>query len=39
MLQDAIEVIDDARARLALNVDAQLMFESLAYRLEASLAR
>jgi DNA polymerase-3 subunit delta' len=37
-LQDAVEQVDDARARLALNVDAQLLFEALAYRLEASLA-
>ena len=35
----AIELVDDARARLALNVDPQLLFEALAYRLEASLAR
>jgi DNA polymerase-3 subunit delta' len=38
-LQDAVELVDDARARLALNVDPQLLFEALAYRLEASLAR
>jgi DNA polymerase-3 subunit delta' len=37
-LQDAVERVDDARARLALNVDSQLLFEALAYRLEASLA-
>jgi DNA polymerase-3 subunit delta' len=37
-LQDAVEQVDDARARLALNVDPQLLFEALAYRLEASLA-
>ena len=37
-LQDAIERVDDARARLALNVDPQLCFEALAYRLERSLA-
>jgi DNA polymerase III subunit delta' len=39
VLQDAVERVDDARARLAVNVDPQLMFEALAYRLEASLAR
>jgi DNA polymerase III subunit delta' len=38
-LQDAVEIVDDARARLALNVDPQLLFEALAYRLEAALAR
>ena len=37
-LRAAVEVVDDARARLALNVDAQLSFEALAYRLERSLA-
>jgi DNA polymerase-3 subunit delta' len=38
-LQDAVAQVDDARARLALNVDPQLLFEALAYRLEAALAR
>jgi DNA polymerase-3 subunit delta' len=38
-LQGAIALVDDARARLALNVDPQLLLEALAYRLEASLAR
>src|SRR5215217_3992244 len=33
-LQGAIALVDDARARLALNVDPQLMLEALAYRLE-----
>ena len=33
-LQEALEIVEDARARLALNVDAQLSFEALAYRLE-----
>jgi DNA polymerase-3 subunit delta' len=37
-LQDAVELVEDARARLALNVDNQLTFEALAYRLERSLA-
>jgi len=37
-LHAAVEVVDDARARLALNVDPQLAFEALAYRLERSLA-
>ena len=37
-LQEAIELVDDARARLALNVDPQLSFEALAYRLERLLA-
>ena len=37
-LRAAVAVVDDARARLALNVDAQLSFEALAYRLERSLA-
>ena len=38
-LREALEVVDDARARLALNVDAQLSLEALAYRLERMLAR
>jgi DNA polymerase-3 subunit delta' len=38
-LQEALELVDDARARLALNVDPQLSFEALAYRLERLLAR
>jgi hypothetical protein len=38
-LQDAVELVDDARARLALNVDPQLLLEALAYRLESALAR
>ena len=38
-LQEAMETVDDARARLALNVDPQLSFEALAYRLEQRLAR
>ena len=37
-LQEAVELVDDARARLALNVDPQLSFEALAYRLERLLA-
>jgi DNA polymerase-3 subunit delta' len=37
-LQEAMEIVDDARARLALNVDPQLSFEALAYRLERRLA-
>ena len=37
-LREALEVVDDARARLALNVDAQLSFEALAYRLERMLS-
>jgi len=37
-LREALEVVDDARARLALNVDPQLSFEALAYRLERLLA-
>jgi DNA polymerase III subunit delta' len=37
-LQEAMETVDDARARLALNVDPQLSFEALAYRLERRLA-
>jgi DNA polymerase-3 subunit delta' len=39
VLQEAMETVDDARARLALNVDPQLSFEALAYRLEQRLAR
>jgi DNA polymerase-3 subunit delta' len=39
VLREALETVDDARARLALNVDAQLSFEALAYRLERLLAR
>ena len=38
-LREALEVVEDARARLALNVDPQLSFEALAYRLERLLAR
>ena len=37
-LRDALEIVDDARARLALNVDPQLAFEALAYRLERLLS-
>jgi DNA polymerase III subunit delta' len=37
-LRDAVELVDDARSRLALNVDPQLSFEALAYRLERLLA-
>ena len=37
-LREALEQVDDARARLALNVDPQLSFEALAYRLERRLA-
>jgi hypothetical protein len=37
-LQEAMEIVDDARARLALNVDPQLSFEALAYRLERRFA-
>ncbi len=36
-LREAIELVDDTRARLALNVDPQLSFEALAYRLERLL--
>ena len=36
-LREAVELVDDARARLALNVDPQLSFEALAYRLERLL--
>ena len=36
-LREALEQVDDARARLALNVDPQLSFEALAYRLERLL--
>jgi DNA polymerase III subunit delta' len=38
-LREALELVDDARARLALNVDPQLSLEALAYRLERLLAR
>ena len=38
-LQEALELVDDARARLALNVDPLLSFEALAYRLERLLSR
>src|SRR4051812_33874638 len=38
-LRDAIELVDDARARLALNVDPLLSLEALAYRLERRLVR
>ena len=38
-LREALELVEDARARLALNVDPQLSFEALAYRLERLLAR
>jgi DNA polymerase-3 subunit delta' len=38
VLREAVELVDDSRARLALNVDPQLTFEALAYRLERSLA-
>ena len=37
-LREALEIVEDARARLALNVDPQLSFEALAYRLERLLA-
>jgi DNA polymerase III subunit delta' len=37
-LRDAVELVEDARSRLALNVDEQLTFEALAYRLERSLS-
>jgi len=37
-LRDAIELVDDARARLALNVDPLLSLEALAYRLERLLS-
>ncbi len=37
-LREALEQVEDARARVALNVDAQLSFEALAYRLERRLA-
>jgi DNA polymerase-3 subunit delta' len=37
LLRDAIEVVDDARARLLLNVDFELALEALVYRLERSL--
>jgi DNA polymerase III subunit delta' len=37
-LQEALETVEDARARLALNVDPQLSFEALAYRLEHQLS-
>jgi DNA polymerase-3 subunit delta' len=36
-LREAMELVDDARARLALNVDPQLSLEALAYRLERLL--
>ena len=36
-LREAVELVDDARSRLALNVDPQLSFEALAYRLERLL--
>jgi DNA polymerase-3 subunit delta' len=36
-LRDAVELVEDARSRLALNVDEQLTFEALAYRLERLL--
>ena len=38
-LQEALEIVEDARARLALNVDPLLSFEALAYRLERLLGR
>jgi DNA polymerase III subunit delta' len=31
----AVELVDDTRARLALNVSEELAFEALAYRLES----
>jgi DNA polymerase III subunit delta' len=34
----AVELVEDARLRLQLNVDEQLLLEALAYRLEALLA-
>ena len=37
-LRTAVETVDDARARLALNVDERLACEALAYRLERLLA-
>jgi DNA polymerase III subunit delta' len=37
-LREAVELVDDTRARLALNVAEELAFEALAYRLERSLA-
>ncbi len=34
-LQRAVELVDDTRARLALNVSEELALEALAYRLDA----
>jgi DNA polymerase-3 subunit delta' len=39
VLREALELVDDARARLALNVDPQLLLEALAYRLERRFSR
>ena len=33
--RDAVELVDDTRARLALNVSEELALEALAYRLES----
>ena len=38
-LRDALDLVEDTRARLALNVSEELAFEALAYRLERRLAR
>lgn len=37
-LREAVELVDDTRARLALNVSEELALEALAYRLERALA-
>ena len=37
-LRKAIELVDDTRARLILNVSEELACEALAYRLEETLA-
>jgi DNA polymerase-3 subunit delta' len=37
-LRDAVELVEDTRARLALNVSEELALEALAYRLERLLA-
>jgi len=36
---DAVDLVEETRARLPLNVSAELAFEALAYRLDALLER
>lgn len=38
-LRHAVELVEETRARLALNVSYELALEALAYRLETLLAR